>query len=419
LGQLKQKISEKAYIIEGEITQPQQYGNMMYFGVKDTQETRMDCRILTYKLNYLDFPLNEGLMVQIKGTFHLNKQSKLVFEVEEIKLTGEGELLRNLMLLEKKLDREGLFAVERKRKPKKIPRNILLIASPNSAALKDFYKVLSHRRSGVNIYHQAIKTQGVGAELDILEALNQADEICKSLEIDTIVITRGGGSKDDLFVFNSERVVRAIHSLPCPSIVAIGHERDFTLAEKVADVRASTPSNAAELASQSNVEILGEKEWEWVHLTGLFQARIESYESFLQMKLDSMALLMQKDLQPATSLVQETDRLLLSFLPKHRAQVNDLWLQITENCRQNIQQLKDFLPQVTEQQANQHLIKVEQLKNYLSTMNSALVLYDTKKVLEKGYAIIRQNGQVVERKSELSQEQKGIEVEFSDGKAKL
>ena len=127
-------------------------------------------------------------------------------EVSAIQLTGQGELLRNLKLLEQKLAQEGLFDPARKRPIPKVPQKILLVASPHSAAVTDFVKVLASRRTGIEIFLLPIKTQGLGAEAVILEQLAKVNDLCEQLAIDTVVITRGGGSQDDLFVFNSEAV---------------------------------------------------------------------------------------------------------------------------------------------------------------------------------------------------------------------
>jgi exodeoxyribonuclease VII large subunit len=253
---IKGVVSSNEYIIEGEIHEVSQYGSMYYINLKDTQESILNASAFQGVVYRAGFALNVGLMVRVKGVFKINSKSRLVFDVQHIELTGEGELQRNLMLLTKKLEEEGFMDAARKRTLAKIPQRVLLLASSNSAAVTDFMKVLSERRSGLDVLHLPIKTQGVGVERELLSKLAYVHEICKTRLIDTIVITRGGGSREDLAAFDSEVVVRAIHGLPCPSIVAIGHERDVTLSELVADVRASTPSNAAELVSMANTEIL-------------------------------------------------------------------------------------------------------------------------------------------------------------------
>ena len=171
INQIKRQISEKTYTIEGEISEPKLNRQMYYFGLKDSSEIRLDCMAFVGRIVKMGFPLNEGLTVRIVGKFKLSKTSRIYVDVENIELTGEGELLRNLKMLEEKLQREGLFDQTRKRPIPKIPENILLLASPNSAAIDDFGKVLNQRIGGKTIYLLPIKTQGVGAEYEILESL--------------------------------------------------------------------------------------------------------------------------------------------------------------------------------------------------------------------------------------------------------
>jgi exodeoxyribonuclease VII large subunit len=144
-----------------------------------------------------------------------------------------------------------------------------LIASPSSAAISDFTNVLGRRR--VDKYLPlTYQNQGVGAEYELIEALKQANTFIDDQSIDTVVITRGGGSKDDLQVFNVESVVRAVFGLNKPTIVAIGHERDVSLAELAADCRASTPSQAAELVSLSTEEVISNLPKHWSQSGSLF-----------------------------------------------------------------------------------------------------------------------------------------------------
>jgi exodeoxyribonuclease VII large subunit len=256
---IKKTISGKEFLIEAEVGQVQLYGQsrVYYITLKEDEDTTIQAmmpEVVAYKLGV---SLNEGLLVRVKGHFTLSKNgSRITFVVSSIRLSGEGELARNLKLLEEKLEREGLFDEKRKRPIPNLPKRILLLASPASAALTDFQKVLQARRGGVTMFHLPIKTQGVGAERDLVLTLEHINEVIKEHEIDLVVMTRGGGSKEDLQIFNSERVVRLIHGVDKPIIVAIGHERDTTLSELVADLRCSTPSQAAEKSGLSNQEVL-------------------------------------------------------------------------------------------------------------------------------------------------------------------
>lgn len=256
LSQIKVVLGEKNYALEAEVVEVKNYYQLYYFTIKDPDsQTTLNCRCYQTVVFRAGFPLNEGLQIRLRGKFVLDKYSRLLFEVKSLQLTGEGELLRNLEILTQKLRAEGLLDPNRKRVLPKYPQKILLLASSNSAALTDFTQVLEKRRGGAIIYHLPIKTQGVGAETEVLRQLARANVLTDLYAIETIVLTRGGGSKEDLVVFNREAVVRAVHALNRPSIVAIGHERDTSLCELAADVRAATPSQAAELVSLSRQAI--------------------------------------------------------------------------------------------------------------------------------------------------------------------
>lgn len=278
---VKEIISKNMYTVEGEVSELKLvHDKMYYFNLKDTDELYLKAWAFAGVMYRAGFTLNEGLKVRVRGTFKLSKSAQLYFDVQHISLTGEGELLRNLKQLEEKLRKEGLFDITRKRKLTRIPKSILLIASPNSAALLDFVKVITERRSGLSIYLLPIKTQGVGAEFAILDQLRRVNELTQTHGIDTIVLTRGGGSIEDLQVFNSEKIARMIHSFNRPTVVAIGHERDTTICELVADVRASTPSNAAELTSMSSSEVIGIAQSQLRSIRHLSMARMQQYRDY-------------------------------------------------------------------------------------------------------------------------------------------
>jgi exodeoxyribonuclease VII large subunit len=166
----------------------------------------------------------------------------------------EGTIRRAAELLKMKLNEEGLFDKERKRTLLYPPSKVGLITSIESAAYVDFIKILNARWAGLEIECIDIQVQGLSAPDQIVAAIDYFNQ--KSIPPDVLVLTRGGGSSDDLYAFNTEHVTRAVASSRVPILVAIGHERDISLAEMVADQRASTPSNAAEILVPDKDEIL-------------------------------------------------------------------------------------------------------------------------------------------------------------------
>jgi exodeoxyribonuclease VII large subunit len=374
LQYVKNLLGTRELVIEGELSEVKLTYQMYYFGIKDTDGSRIDCGCFSGLVARFGFPLNDGLSVRITGVFKLGKSSRLYFDVKSMKLTGEGELLRNLKLLEDKLTAEGLLDESRKRSIPLLPRTIILLASNASAALTDFQKVLQARRGGIQIIHIPIKTQGQDVEVELLEKLAFTAKESHTLNADTIVITRGGGSMDDLAIFNSERVVRAIHGLPLPTIVAIGHERDITLSELVADKRASTPSNAAEFASLSRDEVVSQINHIESQLKSFFNQKQYQYNQVTQ------------------QLVYRIEKDLTQRIQMYRNMCESVFITFREHLRYVRQNMPSVEKMTFGLRSNLQVV----LMKTNSTIN-AINLYDSKKVLSLGYSIVTDaSGDIVE-----------------------
>ncbi|MBI4022337.1 MAG: exodeoxyribonuclease VII large subunit [Candidatus Andersenbacteria bacterium] len=201
-------------------------------------------------------PIEDGMLVRAEGRPRLRDKGFFSFVVEAVQPTGEGGLKRAFELLKAKLEAEGLFAAARKRHLPRFPQRIALITSRDAAAYSDFLKVLQARTGGLTISFIHSPVQGEDAPRQLMAALTCANTSLKDIEV--IVMVRGGGSLEDLMAFNDEAVVRTVAGCRVPIIVGVGHERDITLAELAADVRASTPSNAAEILVRSRQELASE-----------------------------------------------------------------------------------------------------------------------------------------------------------------
>lgn len=228
-------------LIEGELSNYKVSKNRwVYFDLKDNEAS-----IRFFGTVYqLSGPLEDGMMVRVRGVPRLHPRFGFSVSVINISPTGEGSIKKAEQLLEKKLTAEGLFDPQRKRPLPVPPLSVGLITSSESAAYSDFLKILNNRWSGVSVHLYDVAVQGEEAVEQITEAINyfNSGEL-----VEVLVLIRGGGSVDDLAVFSNEQVTRAVASSRTPTLVAIGHERDTSLAELAADSRASTPSNAAEL----------------------------------------------------------------------------------------------------------------------------------------------------------------------------
>ncbi len=215
-------------------------GKWVFFDIKDA-ESSVACFMSMWNLR---MPLEDGMKVLIAGTPKLTKRGKFSVTVQPVRLVGEGSLRRAYEMLKKKLADEGLFAAEKKRKlPERIER-LGVISSTQAAGYADFVKIMNARWGGIKISVAHTQVQGASAADQIMRALSYFNE---RGEVEVIAILRGGGSADDLACFNDEQLVRAIVASKIPVITGVGHEVDESLADLAADVRASTPSNAAEI----------------------------------------------------------------------------------------------------------------------------------------------------------------------------
>ncbi len=202
----------------------------------------------------LRFDLHDGLEVLCRGSVTVYPpHGKYQLVIQEIHPKGIGALELALRQLHTRLAAQGLFAPERKRPLPRFARRIAVVTSPTGAALRDFLEVLRRRWRGADVLVVPVRVQGEGAAQEIAAAIELVNRLTEP--VDCLVVTRGGGSLEDLWAFNEEIVVRAIHGSRVPVVSAVGHEIDVTLSDLVADVRALTPSEAAELVVPASDEV--------------------------------------------------------------------------------------------------------------------------------------------------------------------
>mgnify|MGYP001586579307 FL=1 len=243
---LRLNIQSGAFAVEGEISgYTVKDGKWMIFSLKDENDasTKLKCFATVYKVSGA---FEDGMRVRVWGSPSIKQWSDFQLDVSQMEPVGEGALKRAYDLLKKKLDGEGLFAQDRKRTIPKFPERIGLITSSDAAAYGDFLRILNNRWSGITVVHADVRVQGSSAVDQIIGAFDYFNSLSASDKPDVIVLTRGGGSLEDLHAFSDERVVRAVYGSSVPVVVGVGHERNESLCDFVADVRASTPSNAAE-----------------------------------------------------------------------------------------------------------------------------------------------------------------------------
>ena len=225
-----------------------------YFSLKD-DDGQMRCAMFRRASALLDFSPRDGQRVELRGRLGVYEaRGELQLIVESMRQAGQGTLFEQFLKLKAKLDGEGLFNADRKRDVPLMPKAIGVVTSLNAAALHDVVTALQRRAPHIPVVIYPASVQGVQAAGELCDALKKAFD---RREVDVLLLVRGGGAMEDLWAFNNETLARTIATSPFPIISGVGHETDFTIADFCADVRAPTPTAAAELCAQPQAVWLG------------------------------------------------------------------------------------------------------------------------------------------------------------------
>ena len=234
-----------------------------YFSIKD-ESGQIRCAMFRRAAGLLDFVPRDGDRVEVRGRLGVYEpRGELQLVVESMRTAGQGTLFEQFFKLKAKLEQEGLFDASRKRPLPVMPRGIGLVTSLGAAALHDVVTALQRRVPHIPVVLAAASVQGENAPREIMQALadlfecTQAPAKGRPVQVDVILLVRGGGAMEDLWAFNDEALARMIARSPVPVVCGVGHETDFTIADFVADLRAPTPTAAAELVSESMQTWLG------------------------------------------------------------------------------------------------------------------------------------------------------------------
>ncbi len=355
---LHDRVPSNEILIEGEVSDyrvAQQ--KWVSFDLKDEKaEAVLKCFATVWQIGT---PIEDGMRVHVKGFPKMYERfGTLKLNVQSIEPIGEGALKRAYDLLKKKLEAEGLFDVSRKRSLPRFPKKIGLITSRDAAAYGDFLRIVNNRWGGIEIEHAHVHVQGREAVGEILGAFRHFNMLPTEERPNAIVLTRGGGGLEDLHAFNDEQVARAVYQSIIPVVVAVGHERDESLADYVADIRASTPSNAAERVVPSRADVKYE-----------IDMMLQHNEQQLQFVMDEYRTAAEK-IATRVGHILERERERLSAI---RTRLHD--------------HVEGWLPSLRE-----------------SVESSARVLrqVDPTRVLARGYAIVRIGGDVIRDASSLA-----------------
>lgn len=280
--------------VEGEVSNlRKQSSGHQYFTLKDAG-SQLSCVLFSRTAAGLrGIALSDGQNVQVFGEISVYEpRGQYQMIVKRVQNRGEGALQAKFEALKHKLAAEGLFETARKRPLPRFPRRIGLVTSPTGAAIRDFLNVLHRRHPGIEVVINPVRVQGRGAAAEIARAVGEFGEMESHglPAVDVIVLTRGGGSLEDLWEFNEEVVARAIAASPVPVVSAVGHEIDFTIADFAADLRAPTPSAAAELLAADRVEVLARLRQDAARITRACRSHLDLTRSRLETLAGSAVL---------------------------------------------------------------------------------------------------------------------------------
>lgn len=397
LNHLVQKSLEEKFSniwVEGEISNFRGVSNSghCYFSIKD-ENAQVDIVSFRGVMSNLKFKLQDGLQILILGKVSLYTQRgrfQVIANIIEPK--GAGALQLAFEQLKKKLEAEGLFDPSRKKLIPSLPQKIGIVTSPTGAAIKDILTVINRRFANVEILIYPVKVQGEGSKEEIAEAIRYLNE--NHPELDVMLAGRGGGSIEDLWAFNEEIVARAIAASKIPVISCVGHEIDFTIADFVADLRAPTPSAAAELVVKNKTELVNTLKNLVSHLNRNIRSKLDFFSEQIRGIARSSAFLkpheiFENQIQNLDDLMEKLSR---TFEKEVREQHNKLAILKSKidllSPGSVLKEREKFLKPQLDRLNNAVHKKIRQLQDGLKISAGQLDALSPLAVLGRGYAIV-------------------------------
>lgn len=365
----------KSVYLRGELSNVTvHYTGHIYFSIKDEEQCMIKAVMFAGRAKYLKFTPKSGMKVIVRGGVTLyEKAGTYQINIEEMYPDGAGALNLAYEQLKDRLQQEGLFDRSHKKPLPDFPKRIGVITSPTGAAVQDICLILKRRYPIGEIIMSPVLVQGEKAAEELTAAVKRLNDLKCA---DVIIIGRGGGSIEDLWAFNDENLARAIYGSEIPVVSAVGHETDFTICDFVADVRASTPSAGAELVSSVTVEqMLSETEYLMNRISGTMQKRLQSEIQRYERAANARVL----------------------FDPMEMVNIRKMKWEILT------QKLKGAYTETVSE--NQH---------QFSALTAKLDTLSPLKILSRGYAIARKDGEVIHSKMQADIHE-NIEVVLSDG----
>ena len=350
------------------------YTGHIYFSLKDENQCTIKAVMFANKANYLKFTPKSGMKVILRGSVTLyEKTGSYQINADEMYPDGAGALNLAYEQLKAKLQNEGLFDISHKKPLPKFPEKIGVITSPTGAAVQDIFRILGRRYPIGEIIMCPVLVQGENAAVDLTNAVKKFNALKCA---DVIIIGRGGGSIEDLWAFNDETLARAIYECEIPIVSAVGHETDFTICDFVADVRASTPSAAAELVSAVRTETM-----------------ISDMEIFINQMYSAM------------------QRRIHSEYQRYEKSAN---ARALKNPDEIIKNRKIYFDMLETKLKNAYSKRLEQEKSKFTQLSAKLDTLSPLKILARGYSVAKKDGHIINSVLQVNPNDK-IEVVLSDG----
>lgn len=423
----------KSVWVEGEISNfAQAASGHWYFTIKDEfSQLRASCfRGSNYRIR---FRPSDGLQVRARGHLSVYEpRGEYQMIVESLEPVGAGALKVAFEQLKERLSREGLFDEELKRPLPLFPRRVGVITSPNGAALRDIIKVLSRRTRTVNILIAPSRVQGEGSGDELANAVRLLNEhhVNALVEgrtqdlIDVIIIGRGGGSAEDLWAFNDERLARVIRSSIIPVISAVGHETDFTIADFVADVRAPTPSAAAEMVAAREDELEAFVEERTRDLYRAVRYELMALHSRLQdaamsPAFDEVRERLRDARQTIDSVNYRMEKSAMNALQRSRRRTDSIVYRLSPaSLSAKVSDAKARFKILTATRDAAVNARLDEAKSKMGVRVASLEAMSPLAVLSRGYAVVKdENGKIVRSSSSVKVDDE-VNVRLGDGELK-
>ena len=391
--------------VEGEISNyRKQSSGHHYFTLKDDR-SQIPCVMFARSYGaQTRIALSDGMQVQVYGlvsVYEARGQYQLI--VQLLQPRGQGLLQAKFEALKRKLQVEGLFETDHKKPIPKFPRRVALVTSPTGAAVQDMLNILKRRSPWLRILICPVRVQGEGAAAEISEMIDFLSSRADELKIDLMIVGRGGGSLEDLWEFNEERLARSIYGSRIPVVSAVGHEIDFTIADFVADLRAPTPSAAAELVGPDIVALRGDLVSRRSALDRLIRQALEIRQ--LQVRRLSERPYFREPRRLIVERQQRVDQL--------EMRLSEIWKSALQQRRSGIERILTFLsafrPERWLQAKRGELAglegrlrrnvssRLDSCKSRVAELSNFLRLLGPRQTLERGYSITLDNQQRVVR----------------------